>query len=298
MANLWTLINEVTGSFEAHFEDAQDEAFESIKHRIAGIGAYPLSLARSSYPDPFPISRFSAMYPWNAYAAGPGRLEALVDQGIIIREGDGFLLSDDAREAIDLVHRTVPHQVGARLDLLPDADMHRLKSLLENVLAACEATPLITQKWGMQHTYWMRPDDAPQMIGPLIEMYLAGLQGWRDDAHIAVWRTSGVSGPAWETMTLIWGGKAQTLDDVTKALAFRRHDTETYRQALDELVAQGWLSQQGQHYQVNDAGRQMRIAAENETEDNWRIGFASLNSAELQELETLLIRLRDRLNEV
>ena len=298
MANLWTLINEVTGGFEAHYEQEQDEAFESVKHRIAGIGAFPLSLARSSHPEPFPISRFRAMYPWNADAAGPGRLDALVDQGMVIREGEGYLLSDDAREAVDMVHRIVPHHVVARLDLLPDVDMRRLKLLLERVLTACEETPQITQKWGMQHTYWMRPDDTPEMIGPMIETYLAGLQGWRDDAHIAVWRASGVSGPAWEAMTLIWGGKAQTLGDVTEALAFRGHDVETYRQALDELVKQGWLNQQGQRYQVNDAGRQMRNAAENETEANWRIGFDSLTSDELQALETLLNRLHDRLNEV
>lgn len=298
MTNLWTLINEVTGGFEAHYEHEQDEAFASVKHRIAGIGAFPLSLARSSHPQPFPISRFRAMYPWNADAAGPGRLDALVDQGIIIREGEGYLLSDDAREAIDLVHRTVPHRVGSQLELLPDADMHRLKSLLERVLAACEETTQITQKWGMQHTYWMRPDDTPEMIGPMIEMYLAGLQGWRDDAHIAVWRASGVSGPAWEAMTLIWGGKAQTLGDVTEALAFRRHDEGVYQAGLGALVERGWLRQEGNRYQMTEAGRQMRDTAESLTEANWRIGFDSLTPDELQELEILLIRLRDRLNEV
>src|SRR5262245_704920 len=167
-SNLWLLVNETVEAFERLYQGAQDQAFNDVEAQIAGVGAFPLSLVRSSDPEPFPIERFTEMYPWNSVTAAPRVLDQLAEQGIVQGNGDAYCLSPGAKSALDQIHKVAPHGVTAGLMPLPDDKMKRLTELLGRIIQACLADAAITGKWGLSHTFWMYPDD-PSALAPQIE---------------------------------------------------------------------------------------------------------------------------------
>ncbi len=137
-----------------------------------------------------------------------------------------------------------------------------------------------------------RSDPGPQGA-PLLRLvqYVADLNAWRDDAHLAAWRPQAVSGPAWEAFTLLWRGEAHTPAELANKLDFRGLAEDDYAAALDELIAPGWIAPQGSSFELTAAGSALRQQVEDETDRLYDAPWAALSPAELAELGTLLAAL-------
>ncbi|MGQ9490908.1 MAG: helix-turn-helix domain-containing protein [Anaerolineae bacterium] len=99
----------------------------------------------------------------------------------------------------------------------------------------------------------------------------------------------------WEAFTHLWRGEAATLDDLYRLLAFRGHSRATYAAALDDLLARGWLMQEGEAFALTALGHAVRQAVEAATDRNFYGPWGCLTQHELDELRDLLTRLRDSL---
>ena len=139
-----------------------------------------------------------------------------------------------------------------------------------------------------------RSEPGPQAaLGARIDQYLTDLLRFRDDAHQAAWQPLGVGGLAWELLTLIWRGEANTREALQQQLERRGHATADYDQALSDLAGRGWLAEQDEQFRVTDAGRAVREQAEEQTDRLFYGPWNRLSAAEIDQLRELLTRLRD-----
>jgi hypothetical protein len=108
-----------------------------------------------------------------------------------------------------------------------------------------------------------------------------------------------VTGEAWELFTCLWRGEVKSLDEAAEKLAFRGHPRETYQSALGDLIGRGWVRATGEGaYEVTDAGRQVREAAEAATDRNFYTPWQVLDASEVKDLSHLLAQLKTALTQI
>jgi hypothetical protein len=179
------------------------------------------------------------------------------------------------------------------VELLPEGDMHGLAGLLRRIIDASAAAPAPADT---SHLRTSRRTDPGAGLSPAaqIDQYLTDLNGFRDDAHLAAWRPSEIDGAAWEALTLLWRGEADTPAALAEKLAGRRHDPAAYAAALHSLAERGWAAEQAGAYSLTEQGRTIRQQAEAETDRLFYEPWGSLDDSETHELRLLLTRLGDR----
>jgi len=101
---------------------------------------------------------------------------------------------------------------------------------------------------------------------PFIEQSISCLSAYRDDAHLASWRSSGLSAIALESLTLIWQGHVSTLDELSEKLSFRGHSEKVYIDALAELRARSYLSGSRSVLRLTEEGKLFRDRVEAHTD--------------------------------
>jgi hypothetical protein len=141
--------------------------------------------------------------------------------------------------------------------------------------------------------------DAPSMAR--IRRYLQDLNAWRDDAHVAAWRSQEVSGHEWEVFSHVWGQRVWgdpigSAAEAAEKLGFRGYDEAGYEAALSGLQGRGWLEQEDGRYRVSEEGARIREAAEVATDEHF-FGPWNLNEAEAENLKAGLTALRDAFSE-
>jgi DNA-binding MarR family transcriptional regulator len=125
--------------------------------------------------------------------------------------------------------------------------------------------------------------------------HMLDLLSYRDDAHVAAWQPYGVSGQEWEAFTMVWQGDATTAAALAEKLPYRRYDEAAYQEALQNLVARGWIAEENGEYAVTEKGNKLRQKAEDATDRIFDAAWASLSEAEMEEIRALLCKLADLL---
>jgi hypothetical protein len=194
-----------------------------------------------------------------------------------------------ARGVIDAAYAKM-----ATLEPIPPDELERLAALLGRLVESCLAAPEPPGRWCIN---WSRRSDSGDAAALVqrIDQYLSDLGAYRDDAHLAAWQPLAVDGCAWETLTLIWRGHAATVDELTQKLSRHGYSRTEYGQALDDLVARGWVAEEAGTYGATPAGHEVRQAAEDLTDDYFYAPWSCLEEDELGQLQDLLIRFRDGL---
>ena len=67
-------------------------------------------------------------------------------------------------------------------------------------------------------------------------------------------------------MTLLWQGDAATAVEINDRLSGRGHSLEDYAESLNVLLGKEWIIQDGDQFQITEAGKQVRQEAEAETD--------------------------------
>jgi DNA-binding PadR family transcriptional regulator len=231
--------------------------------------------------------------PYTALALNESRLEANARLGLL-RRGEGeYYLTEAGRTAVKRIIAAA-YAAMAGLQPLPEADLSRLADLLHRLVEASLAAPEPPDKWRLHLSRRTDPGESAPIV-TRIDQYLTDLNAYRDASHLAAWQPYGVSGAAWEAFTYLWRGEADTLEDLCTALARRGHPPEVYAQALTDLVARGWLTEEDGRYRLTPAGAALRQEAEEATDRYFYAPWTCLDEGELAELSDLLTGLRDGL---
>ncbi len=221
-------------------------------------------------------------------------LAGAAERGFLAETQAGhYIITEKGRGGLDRFFE-IAWDTIAELTPLPESDMERLARLLYRVVAATETASEPAVKANLKVSRRTDPGlDALEIVR--IDQYLTDLLRYRDDAHIAVWSTHGVSGPAWEAFTYIWRGDVHTTAELVEKLPNRGHTAQAYDDALATLVHKGWLAVQDGVYTVTAVGQQLRDAAETETEEKFHVGLWALDAAEIKTLHYLLAQFKEGL---
>jgi hypothetical protein len=289
---LWSLAQEAMRAFRPVYGEVMRKAIEG-----SGVPDdwFALHLARGSEPAPFTVERFHALSPYTARERQAATLEKLAQLELLERVGEeAYRLTDPGRETVQTIFGSAHQALGAA-EPLPAGEMAELNRLLRRLVDATLEAPEPEDKWAIAYSRWTDPgEDAPASV--LTDQYLTDLVRFRDDAHLAAWKPYDVSGHAWEALTFVWRGEAGTAEELVEKLPYRSRTVEDYREALQALVAQGWIVEESGAYSLTGAGTQVREDAEAATNRLFFAPWACLDRSETARLRELLTRMRDELH--
>jgi hypothetical protein len=231
--------------------------------------------------------------PYQAETAHAARLHAAEDKGLLFEPEPGeFRLTGEGRAITGRVLEEV-RSVIAQADPLPLPDSNTLASLFGRLARACLDTPSPPEPLATQLSYRLMPPEEPPL--PYTEQAISCLFKYRDDAHMAAWRPSGLSATALEALTFLWRGEAHSLDDLLEHLSQRGHEPHVYHEALAELEQRGLVTGTANEIRPSPAGRAFRQQVEHDTDRYFFAPWRCLEPAEKVDLACLVSRLREGL---
>ncbi len=243
-------------------------------------------------PDPISARQLGAWSPYTALGLQEYRLATSEELGFLRYAGDGnYYLTDEGRDAARCI-TAAAYAYMAPLRPLPSARLRRLSDLLRRLVDACLAAPEPPGKWHLTLSRRTDPSGTAPIVAR-IDQYLTDLNAYRNDAGLAAWQPYNISGAEWEAFTLFWQGEVKTVDELYERRAYRGHSLETYAEAVDDLVARGWLARDEPGCHLTEAGAALRQSAEIAAEAAFCAPWACLDAAEQAELAELLAGLRD-----
>jgi hypothetical protein len=292
--DVWPLLWGALDALTSHYGPAIDSAAAELGIPVGQWYGW-LMAARIFEPEPVSAERLHVR---SAYTA-PAQLEASLAKGaglgLLEPKGQGdYCLTAAGHAAVERLIRTARAAMAGLRPLAGD-DLLRLASLLRRVVDASLDAPEPPGKWCLRIARHYDPGvDAPVM--ERLDQYLSDLSAYRDDSHLASWRPTGVSGQAWDVLTLIWRGVADDLDQICTRKVHRGFTREEYAVALEDLIERGWIVHDSDRYCLTELGESVRSQAEVATYRYFYAPWACLSEEELADVRQLLERFRDALS--
>lgn len=245
-------------------------------------------------PEPITAERLHKRLPYSANAVVEEWFTRLAEAGFVTAAGEGhYQITEKGRQAVKRVDDTFADALGA-LAPLPENNLQQLVTLLGRVADAGVEAPQPAEKWALSHNRRLhREGELPLLLQ--LDEYLDDLAAYRDDAHLAAFRSYDVDAHAWEALTLLWREDLNTAEALVERLPRRGYDAEAYEKALQSLVQRGWLAKTNGTYALTTAGRQVREEAEALTDQYFFTPWDVLTLSELVQLDYLLRRLQNNL---
>ncbi|MBI5957167.1 MAG: hypothetical protein HY866_00430 [Chloroflexi bacterium] len=259
---------------------------------LPGGVLYALVISSDFQPDDTSAARFLVRTPYAHWKMFSDNLAALAERGLVEPTGPGtYRITPPGHQIVHELEDCL-NTLLAQHQPLPAADLERTAALLgklvESALHASQpaAKPSLTAN---RHS-----DPGPQGAVLLrILQYLADMNSYRDDAHLAAWRPLGVSGPAWEGFSFIWREEAKTAAELGEKLAHRRFTADDYARLLNELVDKRWLTVSDEGYALTETGTALRQQIEDLSNQYYFEAWKTFDKTELNDLGNLLTRLQD-----
>ncbi|MFN2187962.1 MAG: MarR family winged helix-turn-helix transcriptional regulator, partial [Candidatus Promineifilaceae bacterium] len=258
-------------------------------------GWFLLNWVRASEPQSFNLQEMTGVVgPYSAPEATLERFQGLVEHGFADKDEYGALTLTDKGRAIIEGFFDGAHEALSEIEPLNKADMTDLANLLGRLLKAVAKGSEPASKPYLTNSRWTDPGkSAPPSVR--IDQFATDLYRFRDDAHIAAWKSYGVSGQVWETLTYVWRDEANTAEELAERLSFRGYSTEDYEAALEKLIIKGWIESVDGKYCVTPAGRRIREEAEEKTDALYFASWSKLSKSERRRLKKLITRLNKKL---
>lgn len=279
---LWEQCQAAMGSLGPHY---QRQMAQVIRETTGFEGHLPTYFAKGAAPEPFSVRRRHEMTPYASPSAFQELFDRLTAEGYFEVVGeDAYQLTPKGDAGIQTTFSTAQahiRAVGASLGI--EATLQRLAATFRNIVEATLAAPEPRAKWCLYYSRWTDKGLEDSALAQ-IDQYITDLSRYRDDAHIAAWQDLGVAGQVWETFSYLWQENANNAATLAEKLDFRGYTADDYQTALDELVARGWVTQAEGVYRLTEAGRQVREAAEAETNRYFFVGWEDLSEADLNNL--------------
>jgi len=289
--DLFSLVGEALGAVGTQYDEALRRTNGELGFEGHDWGL--LFSVQGLHPEPATAARLQRFAPYVTPETITAQLAEAAGRGFLSGDrAQGYRLTERGRAAVKQSFGAV-HTALAEIELLPEGEQRRLNGLLRRLVDATIALPEPADKPNLLASRLTDPGERASAAA-LTDQYLTDLARYRDDAHMAAWQPSGVSGIAWEALTIIWRGDAYSADTLAKRLERRAQPAQVYVDAIHELVERGWIAQHGETYRVTERGAALRQQAEETTDRYFYAPWNSLSEAETDELRGLLTRLRDR----
>jgi hypothetical protein len=255
---------------------------------------YILAVSKDFEPEPATVAKFTERGPYANPAIHKERLDAVVEKGWMTVNANGeYTISEAGNALFDAVDAVFDAALRP-ISPIDAGDIDRIIALLGRVVEAAVNAPEPAHKPYI--TYNRNSDkgsDSPRMLRIL--QYSADLNSFRDDCHVAAWKAQTSIGQGMEMLTLIWAGEATTIAKVLELRPGRGYTADDYKAAMDEFIAVGWITADGDTYAITEAGKAMREGVEALTDKTYFAPWTALSEAEIDELGALLTTLRDAL---
>jgi len=289
------LIQEVMGSLAPHYQTAVRATFADYEFQGAdwfvsyvtyGIGEKGLT-----------SDKFHTIFPYVNEIRQQAMFTQATEHGFLQTEDDKtYTLTEIGNKGVQSFFTNARVALDA-ISPLPEANLTRLAELLKQVVFATKQASEPAEKFNLKLSRSTAPDDNATAVSH-IDQYITDLNVYRDDAHLAAWRSLGITGQNWEAFTFVWRGDANTGATLAERLPNRGYDEASYEAALQTLVSHGWLIEKEGVYKITQAGQKLRDEAEKATERNFVVGWSALSQDETVELKNLLSQFRDGLRQL
>lgn len=274
--SLWKLMHSFWIKFEAHYDPAIQNI---VSDSEMNMREWMMLLAALTFePEETTPSHLMVRGPYTSSEQYLQLLENIASAGYLQNISNGrFQLNSKGREAI-MNFIEVAREAMVLADPLHSADSQSVAGLFERLVKECLNTPPPPNTWSITLSNKLMPSIDPPM--PFIEQSLSCLMAYRDDAHLASWRTSGLSATAMESLTLIWRDQVHKLDQLTRKLSFRGHPEKVYMDSLAELRSKGYISGVRNVLRITDDGKLFRDQVEATTDQYFFKPWSCLTKSE------------------
>lgn len=244
-------------------------------------------------PQTTTVERLQVRAPYVSEVNYRSRLQQLADTKFLVEPVPGeFRLTARGHKAVDRLIKS-GREAMAKADPLFPEDGQLLAKRLGELVQACLFTPPPPETWSIRLSSSLIPELDPPL--PYIEQAMSCLAAYRDDAHLAAWKTSGLSGPAMEALTMMWREKADSLDEIYRQLARRGFERHDYQVQINSLRKAGLVDGPDTSLHLTSSGRAFRQQVEKDTDHYFYAPWGCLSSAQKAELSCLLLDLRNGL---
>ena len=302
--DFYNLSQELAGAiFGALFQKLEQPAIPpppllQLRRGRAEAPAWFLVQAAEFEPEPISVKKLRVRDIYASERIVFALLELMASEKWLEPAGEGeYALAPAGRALQKDLNMRRSDALGKVTVFLETAGLARLESLLERIIESSLAWDDPPGSWCLRHSRNRAPgkDALPQ---ERILQYTSDFNAFRDDAHMAAWQPYDISGYAWEGFSFIWSGQADTAEDIDRHLYYRGYSTKEYAAALQELVQRGWLEEKSAaRYALTPKGVEIREEAERKTDQYFYAPWRSLQETEISELHTLLLKLRDNLQQ-
>lgn len=289
-SQVFPLLGETSGSIyplaRAVMRPLFEEYFSEQRFYQPVFIAYQLSpkiLTETLYRKRAPYNNPQAICENLADAAKAGYLEG--------EDGGGYRISQQGKTAIELVHKRFYDQIN-EVNLLSAAKLGSLVELLRKLVDAAGRAEFSSGVFSLELVQAGHPEVKPGTLAE-VDQLLDDLNAFRDDAHIAAWIPTGVSGHVWEVLTFIWNGEAKSAAELVEKLPYRSYLEDEFQETLDTLVQLGWINKEEDGYTATPEGARIREEAEERTNQNYFGPWQALSDQELETLGDLLQELKE-----
>lgn len=286
----WSQVSATFEAILAHIKEATQHALQTSALNTVSGHWYHLVQAVNVLPETVYVKRLQYRLPYTSPKRLAEALQILSARGVLRPAGpQQYAATDRAKAAIDVV-TLAQRRIFRGLASLPDADLVRLRALLDKLLIAVDSLESVPHP--SYSDARRRPITEDQPLIEQVARQLSLLDQFRSDAHVAAWMPHTHEGITIETLTLLWQGTASDVDTLEAELPYRGYAPRDYESALKRLTKMGWAeSYNVEHWRITEQGRVIRENIEQQTEANFAAPFEALTEAERETLMALLVAL-------
>ncbi len=287
---VFQLLGETTGSIFPIAREIMTPLFEEYFSEQRFY--QPTFIAYQFSPEKLTEAIYQKRAPYNNPEKIRENLEDAAQAGYLEKEGEGeYQISKKGKNAIDFVHDQFYGHIN-RVNQYPSDKLQTLAGLLGALVENAARAELNSGILSLELVQGGHPEVEPGTLAE-VDQLLDDLNAFRDDAHIAAWSPTGVTGQVWEALTFLWNGQASTAEELVEKLPYRNYTVEEYQKALDKLVGLGWAETGDEGYHLTESGKKIRDKAEQDTNEFYFNPWKVLSEEELGTLKGLLAELKD-----
>lgn len=259
---------------------------------LSGPEFYLLLALPSFHPDPVNAKILQIRGAYTSLERYEFLLKSLQSKNLLESIGDqSYALTNVGQRTIKEILQPV-YAALSGIQALSVTEMMDLASRLKEYTDACLTAPEPPGTWCIQHTRRITPEAGASMM-VRIEQFLTELTAFRDDAHLAAWRSYEISGHAWDILTLLWVEKSLPVDEVNAKLKRRGNTLEQTLTAVNQLSKKGWaVLNEEKIAQISPFGIEIRQIAEETTNRYYYMPFKAFSDTEVKQTIELLTKFR------
>jgi hypothetical protein len=290
LTRFWPLIYSVVREFweitEPYIEDAavkNDVPIELYFYSELGLDYFSVEDFQKRDPFTNPL-QFEKMF---------ARFE--IKDWIFPTHDERYQVSNKAREAVRMIVRAGNARL-AGFDSIPGRELKHLEGLLRQLVTANLDAPEPPEKWAIIKRFRTADEQSSLIIH--IKESLMDLFAYRDDSHLsAAHPYFGQAGIVWIVLGALWNRDALNAGQMVDAMAFRSYEEEDFEVAIQAAIEIGWVEagETPNTYRPTKKGIEIREKVEKLTDEYFYRSWSVLTAEEIDELYTLLEKLRDQL---